>query len=76
VQGKTFGPKGEEVTGGWREFRSEELLNLYWLQNIIRKVKWRDMGWVGLVYACEAWEMHTIFRWNAWKEEATSEIIA
>jgi hypothetical protein len=29
VQGKTFGPKGEEVTGGWREFRSEELLNLY-----------------------------------------------
>jgi hypothetical protein len=26
---KTFGSKGEEVTLGWREFHSEELLNLY-----------------------------------------------
>jgi hypothetical protein len=26
---RIFGPKGDEVTGEWRQFHSEELHNLY-----------------------------------------------
>jgi hypothetical protein len=26
---RIFGPKEEDVTGGWRKLHSEELLNLY-----------------------------------------------
>jgi hypothetical protein len=32
---RTFGPKGEEVTGEWRKLQNEELHNLYFLSNII-----------------------------------------
>jgi hypothetical protein len=35
---RIFGPKGEEVAGGWRRLRSEELHNLYASQNIIRVI--------------------------------------
>jgi hypothetical protein len=31
-----FGPKGEEVAGGWRKLHNEELHNLYTSLNIIR----------------------------------------
>jgi hypothetical protein len=29
VSGRVFGPKGDEVTGGWRKLHNEELHNLY-----------------------------------------------
>jgi len=34
-----FGPKREEVTGGWRRLHNEELHNFYVSQNIIRVIK-------------------------------------
>jgi hypothetical protein len=34
-----FGPKREEVAGGWRRLHNEELHNLYALSNIIRVMK-------------------------------------
>jgi len=34
VQRKIFGPKKEEVTGGWRKLHNEDLLNLYCLPSV------------------------------------------
>jgi hypothetical protein len=38
-----FGPKRNEVTGGWRKLHNEELHKLYFLPNIIRMMKSRRM---------------------------------
>jgi hypothetical protein len=48
---RTFGPKRQEVTGGWRILHNEELHNLYTSPNIIRVNKSRRMILVGHV-AC------------------------
>jgi hypothetical protein len=42
---KIFGPKREEVAGGWRSLHNEELRNLLTAPNIIRMIKLR--GWDG-----------------------------
>jgi hypothetical protein len=36
---RVFGPKGKEVTGGWRKLHNEELHNLYSSPSIIRMIK-------------------------------------
>jgi hypothetical protein len=36
-----FGPKGDEVIGGWRKLHKEELHNLYSSPRIIRMIKSR-----------------------------------
>jgi hypothetical protein len=36
-----FGPKGDEVIGGWRKLQNEELHNLYCSPSIIRMIKSR-----------------------------------
>jgi hypothetical protein len=46
---RTFGPKRDEVTGGWRKLHNEELHYLYSSQSIIRMIKSRRMRWVGHV---------------------------
>jgi hypothetical protein len=33
---RMYGPKREEVAGGWRKFHNEELDNLYSVPNIIK----------------------------------------
>jgi hypothetical protein len=39
---RIFGPKREEVTGGWRKLYNEELHNVYYSQSIIMVIKsWR-----------------------------------
>jgi hypothetical protein len=38
-----FGPKRDEILGGWRELHNEELRNLYSSTNIIRMIKLRRM---------------------------------
>jgi hypothetical protein len=38
---RIFGPKREEVAGGWRRLHNEELHNLYTSPNAIRVVKSR-----------------------------------
>jgi hypothetical protein len=44
-----FGPKRDEVTGGWRKLLNEELHNLYSSRSIIRMIKSRRMRWTGQV---------------------------
>jgi hypothetical protein len=42
---RIFGPKRDEVTGGWRKLHNEKLHNLYSFPSIIR----RKMRWTGHV---------------------------
>jgi hypothetical protein len=46
---RTFEPKRDEVTGGWRKLRNEELHNFFSSPNIIRMIKSRRMRWAGHV---------------------------
>jgi hypothetical protein len=46
---RIFGPKGDEVTGGWRKLHNEELHNLYSSPSIIRMINPRRMRWAGCV---------------------------
>jgi hypothetical protein len=57
---RIFGPKRDEVTGGWRKLHNEELHNLYCLPSIIRIIKLRRMRWAGHV----AWmgEKRNVYR--------------
>jgi hypothetical protein len=36
---RIFGPKRDEVTGGWRKLLNEELHDLYYSPSIIRIIK-------------------------------------
>jgi hypothetical protein len=42
---RTFGLKGDEMTGGWRNRHNEELHNLYSSPSTVRKTKTRRMRW-------------------------------
>jgi hypothetical protein len=46
---RIFGPKRDEVTGGWRKLHNEELHNLYSSPSIIRMIESRRMRWTGHV---------------------------
>jgi hypothetical protein len=46
---RIFGPKRDEVTGGWRKLHNEELRGLYSSLSIVRVIEARRMKWVGLV---------------------------
>jgi hypothetical protein len=46
---RIFGPKRDEVTGGWRKLHNEELHKLYSSPSIIRTIKSRRMRWTGNV---------------------------
>jgi hypothetical protein len=49
VPKRIFGPKRDEVVGGWRKPHNEELHNLYCSPSIIRIMKSRRMRWAGRV---------------------------
>jgi hypothetical protein len=40
---RIFGPKGDEVTGGWRGLHNEELRNMDISPSVIRMIKSRSM---------------------------------
>jgi hypothetical protein len=46
---RIFGPKRDEVTGGWKKLHNEEFHSLYSSPSIIRMIKSRRMRWVGHV---------------------------
>jgi hypothetical protein len=50
---RIFGPKRDEVTGGWRKLHNEELHNLYSSPSIIRMSKSRRMRLAGHVARME-----------------------
>jgi hypothetical protein len=45
---RIFGPKREDVMGGWKQLHNEELHDLYYLPNIMRIIKSRRMRWAGM----------------------------
>jgi hypothetical protein len=46
---RIFGPKRDEVTGGWRKLHNEQLHGLYSSPSIVRVIKARRMRWAGHV---------------------------
>jgi hypothetical protein len=50
---RIFGPKRDEVTGGWRKLHNEGLYNLCSSPNIIRMIKRKRMRWAGHVARIE-----------------------
>jgi hypothetical protein len=44
---RIFGPKRNELTGGWKKLHNEELNDLYCSPNFVRVIKSRIMGWAG-----------------------------
>jgi hypothetical protein len=57
---RIFGPKKNEITGGWRNVHNEELHNLYFSPKVIRMVTSRKMSW--------AWHVaHMGEKMNAYK---------
>jgi hypothetical protein len=46
---RIFGPRRDEVMGGWRRLHNEELNDLYSLPNIVWVIKSGRMGWAGHV---------------------------
>jgi hypothetical protein len=57
---RIFGPKRDEVTGGWRELHNEELHDLYSSPSIIRIIKSRRMQWAG--HVARMWEKRNAYR--------------
>jgi hypothetical protein len=47
VLGRIYGPKRDEMTGGWRKLYNEELRNLHSSPSINRMIKSRMMKWSG-----------------------------
>jgi hypothetical protein len=60
---RIFGPKRDEVTGGWRKLHNEELHNLYF--SPIRMMKSRRMGWSGHVARMGRRGMHIGYWWES-----------
>jgi hypothetical protein len=58
---RIFGPKRDEVMGGWRKLHDEELQSFNSSPNIISVIKSRRMKWVGHVACMGRKEMHTKF---------------
>jgi hypothetical protein len=55
---RIFGPKRDEVAGGWRQLHNEELRNLYSSPSIIRMMKSKRMRWAGHVARMGGRGMH------------------
>jgi hypothetical protein len=55
-----FGPKRDQVTGGWRKLHNEELHDLYSSPSIIRIIKSRRMRWASHVARIEE-------KWNVYR---------
>jgi hypothetical protein len=64
---RIFGPKRDEVTGGWRKLYNEELRDLYSLPSIIRIIKSRRMRWAG--HVARMWEKRNAYRLLVGKPE-------
>jgi hypothetical protein len=73
---RIFGPKRDDVTGGWRKLHNEELHNLYSSPSIIRIIKSRRVRWEGHVTRMGRREMHINIGGKARRKEATRKLKA
>jgi hypothetical protein len=64
---KIFGPKRDEVTGGWRKLHNGELRDLYSSPSIITVIKSRRMRWAG--HVARMGEKRTAYRLLVGKPE-------
>jgi hypothetical protein len=64
---RIFGPKRDEVTGGWRKLHNEKLQNFYSSPSIIRMIKSRRMRWTGHVGRMGKRGMHIGHWWESQK---------
>jgi hypothetical protein len=55
---RLFGPKKDELSGGWRKLHNEELQSFYSSSNIIRMIRSRRMRWAGHVARMARRGMH------------------
>jgi hypothetical protein len=65
---RIFGPKRDEVTGGWRKLHNEELHDLHSSPSIIRIIKSKRMRWAGHVARMEKREMCSGYWWESQRE--------
>jgi hypothetical protein len=64
---RIFGPKRDEIIGGWRKLHNEELHNLYSSPIIIRKIMSRGMGGAWHAARIRKKGIHTRFWWGSQK---------
>jgi hypothetical protein len=65
---RIFGPKRDEVIGGWRKLHDEDLHNLYCSPSIIRMIKSRRMRWARHLARMGRRGVYRGFWWESWKE--------
>jgi hypothetical protein len=69
---RIFGPKRDEMAGGWRKLHNEELYNLYSSPNKITMIKSRRVRWAGNATRTDRRiirrRMHIGFWWESQKE--------
>jgi hypothetical protein len=65
---RIFGPKRDEMTGGWRKLHNEELHNLCFSPSIIRIIKSRRMRWAEHIARIGRRGLHIGFWWESQKE--------
>jgi hypothetical protein len=62
---RIFGPKTDEVIGGWRKLHNEELHNVYSSPSIIRIIKPMRKRWAGYVARRGRGGMHIGYWWES-----------
>jgi hypothetical protein len=70
---RIFGPKRDEVMGGWIQLHNEELHKLYSPPSIVRIIKSRRMGWAWHVERMGLRSMHVGHWWESQKERDHQE---
>jgi hypothetical protein len=69
---RIVGPKRDEVAGGWRKLRHEELHNMYSSPSIITMIKSRRMRWAG--HVAQMGEKRNAYRILVGKPEGKREL--
>jgi hypothetical protein len=68
VRKRIFGPRRDEMIGGWRKLHNEELRNSYSSPSIIRITKLRSVRWAGNVARIRRRGMHIGYWWEGQKK--------
>jgi hypothetical protein len=74
---RIFGPKRDEMMGGWRKLHNEELHDLYSSPSIIRMIKSRRIRWAGHVAEWGKREMRIGYWWERrrWVDNIKSDLL-